>query len=168
MAKSKTISAVVAASFACGSIAVPSVNAATTTASFGVSITILQACAITSANNLSFGSNNNSLSADTDATSTIGVICTATTPYNIGLNQGSTAGSSVTNRRMTDGTSLVNYNLYRESARLTNWGNTVGTDTVGGTGTGLPVSTTVYGRVPIQTSPAPGTYTDTITVTVTY
>ncbi|WP_163468383.1 spore coat protein U domain-containing protein, partial [Klebsiella michiganensis] len=27
---------------------------------------------------------------------------------------------------------------------------------------------TVYGRVPVQTTPAPGTYTDTITVTVTY
>lgn len=69
---------------------------------------------------------------------------------------------------MTDGTALVNYNLYREAGRLTNWGNTVGTDTVGGTGTGLVVNSTVYGRVPIQTPPAPGTYTDTITVTVTY
>lgn len=69
---------------------------------------------------------------------------------------------------MTDGTALVNYNLYREAGRLTNWGNTVGTDTVGGTGTGLIVNSTVYGRVPVQTAQAPGTYTDTITVTVTY
>ncbi|PPC81374.1 MAG: spore coat protein, partial [Hyphomicrobium sp.] len=106
MAKSKIISAFVAASFACGSIAVPSVNAATTTTTFGVSITILQACAITSATNLSFGTNSDSLSTNTDATSSISVLCTASTPYNIGLNAGSTAGSSVTNRRMTDGTSL--------------------------------------------------------------
>ncbi|MCE3520182.1 spore coat protein U domain-containing protein, partial [Escherichia coli] len=35
-------------------------------------------------------------------------------------------------------------------------------------GSGAAQPYTVYGRVPVQTTPAPGTYTDTITVTVTY
>jgi spore coat protein U-like protein len=48
------------------------------------------------------------------------------------------------------------------------WGNTVGTDTVAATGSGAAQSYTVYGRITAQTTPAPGTYTDTITVTVTY
>jgi len=47
-------------------------------------------------------------------------------------------------------------------------GNTVSTDTVAATGNGASQSYTVYGRVPAQTTPAPGTYTDTVTVTVTY
>ncbi|WP_280527698.1 spore coat protein U domain-containing protein [Ciceribacter thiooxidans] len=37
-----------------------------------------------------------------------------------------------------------------------------------GTGTGLTENVSVYGRVPAQSTPAPGTYTDTIVVTVTY
>jgi len=48
------------------------------------------------------------------------------------------------------------------------WGNTIGTNTVASTGTGAAQSFTVYGRIPSQTTPAPATYTDTITVTVTY
>jgi spore coat protein U-like protein len=69
---------------------------------------------------------------------------------------------------MTSGGVTVNYSLYSDSGRATNWGNTVGTDTVSSTGTGALQSFTVYGQVPAQTTPAPATYTDTITVTVTY
>jgi spore coat protein U-like protein len=50
----------------------------------------------------------------------------------------------------------------------TNWGNTVGTDTVAGTGNGSGQVYTVYGQISAQTTPAPGTYNDTITVTITY
>jgi len=39
---------------------------------------------------------------------------------------------------------------------------------VANTGTGSSQSFTVYGRIPTQTTPSPDTYTDTITVTVTY
>ena len=48
------------------------------------------------------------------------------------------------------------------------WGNTVGTDTQAATGTGAAQTYTIYGRIPPQTTPAPATYSDTITVTVTY
>ena len=69
---------------------------------------------------------------------------------------------------MTSGGATINYSLYNNSGRTTNWGNTIGTDTVSSTGTGASQSFTVYGRVPAQTTPAPATYSDTITVTVTY
>jgi spore coat protein U-like protein len=39
---------------------------------------------------------------------------------------------------------------------------------VSATGNGADQTFTIYGRVPAQTTPAPGTYTDTVTVTVTY
>jgi spore coat protein U-like protein len=48
------------------------------------------------------------------------------------------------------------------------WGSTVGTNTESGTGTGSTQSLTVYGRVASQTTPNPGTYSDTIVVTVAY
>jgi spore coat protein U-like protein len=58
--------------------------------------------------------------------------------------------------------------LYSNAGRTTVWGNTVGTDTVAGTGTGATQSLTVYGRVPVQSTPGAGTYTDTVITTVTY
>jgi spore coat protein U-like protein len=91
-----------------------------------------------------------------------------TTPYNIGLDAGTGSGATVAVRKMSNGGNTVNYSLYSDSGRSTVWGNTVGTDTVAATGNGTSQSYTVYGRVPAQTTPAAATYTDTITVTVTY
>jgi len=141
--------------------------AATATSSFTVSITIAATCTINSASTLNFG-NQGILSTNVDQTSTIQVTCTNTTPYNIGLDAGTGTGATVTTRKMTSGGATVNYTLYSDSGRTTIWGNTVGTNTVAATGNGTGQNYTAYGRVSSQTTPAPGTYTDTITVTVTY
>jgi spore coat protein U-like protein len=42
------------------------------------------------------------------------------------------------------------------------------TDTVAGVGNGAAQPYTVYGRVLPQVTPAPGAYSDTITITVTF
>lgn len=120
-----------------------------------------------SATNINFGTVG-ALVSNVDATGSVTAQCTSTTPYNIGLSAGSGAGATVANRKMTSGVKTVNYSLYTDSGRTTVWGNTVGTNTNSGTGTGSNQVFTVYGRVPAQTTPAPGTYTDTIVVTVTY
>ena len=116
---------------------------------------------------LNFGSQG-ILSTNVDQTIDLQVTCTNTTPYNIGLDAGTGSGATVATRKLTSGGATVNYTLYSDSGRTTLWGNTVGTDTVAGTGNGTGQTLTVYGRMPPQTTPAPGTYTDTITVTVTY
>jgi spore coat protein U-like protein len=141
--------------------------AATATSSFTVSITLAATCTINSASALNFG-NQGILSTNVDQTSTIQVTCTNTTPYNIGLDAGTGTGATVTTRKLTSGAATVNYTLYSDSGRTTIWGTTIGTNTVAGTGNGTGQNYTVYGRVPSQTTPAPGTYSDTITVTVTY
>src|SRR5262249_54510450 len=141
--------------------------AATATSTFTVSITLTATCTVSSPTTLDFG-NQGILSTNVDATTTLSVTCSTSTPYNVGLNAGTGTGASVATRKLTNGASTVNYTLYSDTGRTTVWGNTVGTDTVAGTGTGAAQSLTVYGRVPSQTTPAPGTYTDTITVTVTY
>jgi spore coat protein U-like protein len=63
---------------------------------------------------------------------------------------------------------LINYSLFRDAPMTLNWGQTIGTDTVPGTGNGSAQPYQVYGQIPTQTTPAPDTYNDTITVTVTY
>ena len=141
--------------------------AATATSTFTVQMTVTSSCVINSASTLNFGSQG-VLVANVDNTSTLQVQCTNTTPYNIGLDAGQGTGATVAVRKMTNGASTINYSLYSDSGRTTVWGNTVGTNTIAGTGSGGSQSYTVYGRVPPQTTPAAATYTDTITVTVTY
>jgi spore coat protein U-like protein len=68
---------------------------------------------------------------------------------------------------MAAGTNFVPYGLFRDAGRTLAWGTTIGTNTLSGVGTGAAVSTPVYGRVTSRNAPA-GTYTDTITATITY
>jgi spore coat protein U-like protein len=141
--------------------------AASTTSTFAVQVAITATCTINSASTLNFGTQG-VLATNVDQTSTIQVTCTNTTPYNIGLDAGTGTGATVATRKLTSGGATVNYTLYSDTGRTTVWGNTVSTDTVAGTGNGSAQSFTVYGRIPAQTTPAPGNYADTITVTVTY
>jgi spore coat protein U-like protein len=142
--------------------------ATSVTSTFNVKMTIVSQCLAATTSNLNFP-NTGVLSAAVPASTTLQVQCTNSTPYNIGLNQGAN-GSSVTTRQMKGSTAgaLISYALYSDAAHTANWGNTIGTDTVAATGNGAAQSYTVYGQVPAQTTPAPDSYSDTITVTVTY
>jgi spore coat protein U-like protein len=142
-------------------------HAATTTASLAVQMTITTSCVINSAAALNFGSSGVIIAA-VNQTSAIRVTCTNTTPYNIGIEAGIATGATITTRKMTNAGQTINYSLFSNAGRTTNWGNTVGTDTVSGTGNGSAQTYTVYGQAPAQSTPNPGFYTDTITVTVTY
>lgn len=106
------------------------------------------------------------LKSQVDAASLIKVSCTLGLPYTIGLN-GGIANLAPTARKMTHSGQSITYGLYQDTARTLPWGNVAGQIT-GGTGTGLIQNLAVYGRVPAQTTPSPGTYTDTVVVTVTY
>ncbi|MEI3806533.1 spore coat U domain-containing protein [Agrobacterium sp. CCNWLW32] len=135
---------------------------------FTVQITIQAACQINSAGNLNFGTNG-VIGSDIDATSDVIVQCTASTPFSLGLSAGAGSGATVANRLMTSPAgATISYSLYTTAAHSTVWGNTVGTDRQTGTGTGAPQTFTVYGRVPAQTTPAVGVYTDTVTATLNY
>jgi spore coat protein U-like protein len=139
----------------------------TTTNTFSVQLTISASCVISSASNLTFAPSG-VLATAINQTSTLQIQCTNTTPYNIGLNAGTATGATVTSRKMTSGSNTISYSLFSNPGMTTNWGETVGIDTVASTGTGATQSFTVYGQVPAQSTPAPGSYSDTVTVTVTY
>jgi spore coat protein U-like protein len=137
----------------------------TATTSFSVTVVITATCSI-SATNLAFGTYTRAL---VKSTSTISINCTNLTSYNVGLNAGVATGATVTNRSMTGpGSALLKYQLFSNSGYTTNWGNTVGTDTLAGTGNGANQSLTVYGQIPALEFTAQGSYADTITVTLTY
>jgi spore coat protein U-like protein len=133
---------------------------------FSVLATIVSTCNI-SATNVNFGSSG-VVTSNIDVTSTVNPQCSNALPYTVSLGGGLTGASDPTKRKMAKGGEQITYGLYRDSARSQPWGSTVGTNTVAGTGTGLSQSITVYGRVPSQTTGSPGTYSDTIVLTVTY
>lgn len=62
----------------------------------------------------------------------------------------------------------LSYALFQDSGRSTNWGNTFGTDTVAGTGTGSAQSMTVYGRLFSGQFTTAGFYSDTVVATVDF
>lgn len=147
--------------------------AATATGTIMVSATVASTCTV-SANPLSFGMyqpGQGSMSAST----TFAVRCTRGAPFSIALNAG-TGGGSVARRMMSMGASRLQYNLYTTAAHTTVWGDgTLSSATVSGTGRGLmsgaAITQTVYGQVPdspANVDLAPGLYTDTVTVTVSY
>lgn len=142
-------------------------QAATTTATIAVSATVLAYCTVT-ATPLAFG--NYSPGVASTASSSVIVLCTPGTAYDVGLDAGGGTGATVSARKMTGAVngSVLTYGLYATSARTAHWGNTAGTDTVTGSGSGLPQTLTVYGSIPANQPVPPGLYADTVTVTLTY
>lgn len=135
---------------------------------FTVTANVQNKCTV-SASTLDFGTPAGVLNASINiAPQPIAVTCASGTPYNIGLDGGLNSGNNINARKMILGANSVAYQLYRNAGRTQVWGNTVGTNTVAGTGTGTAQNLTVYGQVPAQTTPPAGTYTDTVVVSVTY
>jgi spore coat protein U-like protein len=149
-------------------LAAPSSYATSKTATFDVTLTVQDDCSI-AANPMDFGTTG-MMGKNIDQASTLAVTCTAGTPYNVALDAGTAADSTIASRKMANagGTASIDYNLYSDVARTQAWGQTVGTDTVSGTGNGDAQSINVYGRVPAQTTPAAGTYSSTVTATVIF
>lgn len=129
-------------------------GASNATTNTSTSATVISSCTLTSPSTLNFGTQG-VLTANVDAqpATPISVRCTNTTPYNIGLNAGTGAGATVAVRKMTSGANTINYSLYTNAAWTTVWGDTIGTNTVAATGTGLAQTYNVFGRVPPQTTP---------------
>lgn len=119
-----------------------------------------------STSGLNFGTYDVFSTLNDDVTATITVSCTKNKPYSISLSSGSgTFGS----RTLTGALGALSYNLFLDSTHLTIWGDgSSGTGTFSGTGTGANIGTPVYGRIPARQNVRVGSYSDLITVTVTF
>lgn len=145
--------------------AAPAFAADTTT--FNVTITILDTCDVdaAAATDVAFG-DVESTAVDALAAGSLSVRCTPLTPYDIALNEGLN-GADINARAMINGAVEVPYQLYQDAARSDVWGETVGVDTLPGTGNGNIQVIPVYGQVPSANFPA-GTYSDVVTATIIY
>ena len=133
---------------------------------FTVSATVIKSCKVTAAE-LNMGSQD-STATNIPGSSSLAVTCSNTSPYNIGLTPGN---GSTTGAGLMSGTGgnldKVPYQLKSVSATGPNWGNTVATGAVTGSGSGAAQSVPVFATVP-SVNFTPDDYKDTVTVTVNY
>jgi len=139
-------------------------SAGSANANLGASASIAATCTI-STSAVAFGAYSGT---QVDATGTVTANCITGTAWTIGLGTGTGTGATTSNRKMTSGANTLGYALYSDISHSNNWGNTVGTDTVAGTGTGASQNQTVYGSIPTGSVPAAGSYADTVVATINF
>ena len=139
----------------------------TVSTTFRVSARVEAVCEVT-ATDLAFGTYSAQAGTPLQAQTTLRATCTPGMTYNVGLDQGTSPGATVTARKMVSGTQQLSYQLYTDASRNAVWGNTPGTDTVTGSGTGIAVDHTVFGAVPAAQLVQAGDYQDTVTVRIYY
>jgi len=142
-------------------------EATTATGNLQVTATVIASCGVAT-NTLAFGNYDPVSATPLDAATTLAVTCTNGTAYEVSMNAGSGTGATVAARKMSSSSDLLTYSIYRDSGRTNVWGVTSGSNTVTGTGSGAAQTLNVYGRIPANQTAPTGSYTDTVTVTVTY
>ncbi|AHN73553.3 hypothetical protein DA70_03110 [Pandoraea pnomenusa] len=135
-----------------------------------VQLTILPGCTI-AATPMTFNAVQGSATGPVASTSSLTVVCTASTGYNIGLNAGTVPNSTETNRLLagtiTGNATTIPFGLYQDAAYATPWGNTQGSNTLSDSGSGVAKTYTVYGQATLSaTMPEPDVYSSTVTATV--
>lgn len=127
--------------------------------------TVSPICSVT-AGTLGFGTYTSTAAALAAASVTVN--CSSGGAYQVSLGAGSWASGG--SRRMAGpASSFLTYQLFRDSARTIAWGDGAAHGArVSGTGSGSNQVLNVFGRIPAGQSAVPGTYTDSVMVTVEY
>ena len=138
-------------------------------------------CSISSAN-VNFGTYEPALATPDDAAVTVTVTCRYVPPRATGVNYTITLssglhGTSAATRHMAAGTGLLPYNVYDDPARTRIWGTGTGGTAVAsgamtvGPGVGNATRTAthvIYGRIAPLLDVGPGSYVDTLVLTLVY
>jgi spore coat protein U-like protein len=145
-------------------------------------------CSVSTPSTLNFGAYDPFAGSDATVSGTVTVNCSsngllviASLPYTLALNAGVNSGSSFSPRKMklTTGSTLANYNVFKDSGGTQILGDGTGsTSMFSGTCTTFiiplisntcSVNHTYYGRAfSGQTTLVPGTYNDTLIWTLSY
>ena len=123
-----------------------------------------------STTSVNFGTYDVFASSATDSTGTVTITCNGAA-HNIVVTLSTGASGAYNPRTMTSGGETLSYNLYRDAARTSIWG-----DGTGGTSTyteanppnNTPIPITVYGRVPAGQDVSAGGYSDTVSAVINF
>lgn len=141
----------------------------TQTTSFTAQTNVVDQCNAVTATAMTFPTYTPDAAAASAAQSTITVACTRNSAVTIALDKGANGASTSARQMKNANNNTLDYALFSDASRTTNWDDTGGKVSFLGAGLGNPVSRTVYGKIPeSQLNTEPGNYSDTITVTVGY
>jgi spore coat protein U-like protein len=159
-----------AAALVAGPAGAQTVGVSPASTTFKVTTTVQKDCLVT-ATDLAFGTIG-VVKTPVDRSSTITVTCTPLVGFLIMMGNGQGSGATAASRRMTGPSgALLRYSLYTDESRTSVWEGSLSAVQNIASGTsdaaGTPMPFTVYGRVFTQ-SVVPGSYTDTISVSVMY
>ncbi len=146
------------------------------TAQFNVTITILKQCVVTAPATISLGSVGASdlLTTTTSAAQPFTVTCSPGTGYTVGFSSTNDLSTGSATHQMKGGasgnTNVVQYNLFDTTTGATNTAAlSASSSVISDTGTGSSQTKTLKAQVTNYTVEVkPDTYTDTVTMTVTY
>lgn len=113
---------------------------------------------------VNFGGYDFMSSQNLDSVGHVTVTCDVSSSFSISL---STGLGSYASRTMQNGAHQLSYNLYTDPAHTMVWGDGTG-GSVLVSGSGTSVDEVVYGSAPAGQNPYLGTYSDAITVTLTF
>lgn len=130
----------------------------TATAQFQVTATVVKKCKI-SATTIAFGNYDPATSLPAEGTLTLK--CTKGTLYSVALDDGSTGA-----RQMSQGSEVLDYELYSDAGHSTVWPSALAPATVSAVGNDETL--TIFAQIPADQYPAPGPYSDTVTATINY
>jgi len=139
---------------------------------FGASNAHAQAtstCSI-SVTSVNFGSYNVFGGSATDSTGTITITCN-NPAHNISVTLSKGASSSFTPRTMLRGGEALSYNLFRDAARSSIWGDGTGSTSTysdNNPPNNANINLTVYGRVPAGQDVSAGSYSDTVAAVINF
>lgn len=141
-------------------------QASTTTGTMSVTATVPSACTV-SATTLAFGSYYSSTALSGSANITVTCVSDeASVVIDLDAGAHGTLAGASTTRAMAAGASQLNYNLYQDSGHTTIWATGASYDVTAAAN--LTAVVPVYGLIPASQTATPGSYTDTVNVTVTY
>lgn len=133
----------------------------------GVRAQGLTSCSISTVG-VAFGSYNVFTATPVDAVGSVSFQCSA--PVAVVVQLGTGSASSFSPRTLRRAGEPLNYNLYRDAAHTSIWGNgTGGTSTWSGTASVIsPTVVQIYGRLFAQQDVTSGAYTDTVVATIVF
>jgi spore coat protein U-like protein len=145
-------------------LASPLLPAGQDSENFNVTANVVDACSLSTINDLAFGQYDPLLG--NNSTTTVTVTCSLLTPYSMVISTGSNsltaAGRKMKHASATDTLSYTVSNLLAGAQ----WPDS-GT-TIAGTGTGLGVPTVIFGNLPASQNVQPGSYSDALTFTLNF
>ena len=167
----KLVSSLVAVLASATVQAAPSYGPGVDTGTLAVQATVVQHCLVDANASLNFNTYDSLVankSANLDVSGSFFIQCTKNAVPKVALGQGQHYSGA---RFMSNGSDTLQYELYFDSAGGTAWTTTAMPTLAAAPGIGVAgsdIQVPLYGRVFAGQNPSPGTYQDTVAITVSF